>query len=1002
MKKRLLVLRCLFLWAACPAAQAAELPNYQSSFLANTFSGQAEKVLSRISAAAVSPDGKVYCNVNWDEEHKEASIYQDGHYVGQLNTYGVHPTGDAIAVAGNYAFAASGQELHRYNRHDGLGYVKLADLGENPVALAASTTQVAVTLRSGWVKLFQTNGTFIRQFAVTQPGSIAIASNGDIYVARNLFRQNEPDNPWWDCNTANPATIVRYANDGTLLSGSVSASSSWLPVHLHFDKNGLLYVADNGPDQNIKKYNVPAFTSAGTFGVVGGYLAGPIPGQTGPQRLMRPMAVGTDTNLNLYVVGSVPNVGYKDRGRVSIRKFDTSGNLLWELLGLAFVDAACPSAESDALDIYSVSNRFRMDYSKPIGQQWTHAAVTVNPFQYRVDTRPGSARIITLSGQKFMFSVGQYASPAMIHRFVGEIAVPSVRYNRQRVTMTGQPTANRKLFWRDSSGNGQSDSSDAWSLVDGDDGEFFGTWIDDAGNIWDAYWNGSQSRWKVRRFNYGGLDAVGNPIYSWSNVTEWNLPSPLNEPCHIHYDSATDTMYLSGFSAAYPKVNDQGTSDPVPWGTGGSVIYRYDNWTTTRTIHAGYPIVSNWFVKTFVNGSGTREVDFEGTTVLVGFSVAGNAGSTTSNDGYVFAHLGPKGRETARHGEVNVWRASDAGYEGFMQPINMSPANAQVGWVDTRLGIQAQRRSNGDYIVVMEEDYLQKFLLWKWTPANILKYEAETLAIAAQSTDTHRIIDAPQFSNGQGTILDSDAISDFVSYTVPNVAAGNYRVKVGVKKFTSRGFVQLAIGRADNFAGTATNVGSPMDLFAPGEEWTEIDLGMWSPISTSDKQFRFTVTGKNAASSNYTLSIDYIKLESSTSYVPVGFGAYQASNYTAAQLANPAISGPQADANRDGLANVMAYAIGISPWASPPASSLPTVSVVNGYLQLSYVRLIQPIAIGYSVEVTSDLVGWNAGPAFTTELSAVNLDATRQLVTVRDNTPAATLPRRAMRLRVDY
>jgi hypothetical protein len=76
--------------------------------------------------------------------------------------------------------------------------------------------------------------------------------------------------------------------------------------------------------------------------------------------------------------------------------------------------------------------------------------------------------------------------------------------------------------------------------------------------------------------------------------------------------------------------------------------------------------------------------------------------------------------------------------------------------------------------------------------------------------------------------------------------------------------------------------------------------------------------------------------------------------------------------------------------------------VVNGYLQITYTRLRQPMAVGYTVEVSSDLTTWNSGPTFTTELSATPLDAIRELVTVRDNAPIATNPRRTMRLQIGY
>ena len=138
--------------------------------------------------------------------------------------------------------------------------------------------------------------------------------------------------------------------------------------------------------------------------------------------------------------------------------------------------------------------------------------------------------------------------------------------------------------------------------------------------------------------------------------------------------------------------------------------------------------------------------------------------------------------------------------------------------------------------------------------------ETETLTVADSSGDTHRIIADPQFSGGSGTILDATAVGDYVTYLVQGVAAGSYDVRIGIKAFTSRGIVQLAIGRADNFVGTASNVGAPQDQYSATSLYEEIDLGTWSPGSSSDKWFQFKITGKNPSSTGFSESFDYIKL----------------------------------------------------------------------------------------------------------------------------------------------
>ncbi len=145
-----------------------------------------------------------------------------------------------------------------------------------------------------------------------------------------------------------------------------------------------------------------------------------------------------------------------------------------------------------------------------------------------------------------------------------------------------------------------------------------------------------------------------------------------------------------------------------------------------------------------------------------------------------------------------------------------------------------------------------------------LKFETESLTVPNYFTaagGTERLItDDPSMSGSTGTILDAANVGDYVTFTVPNVAAGTYDVRVRVKRFNTRGIWQLSVGRSDNFSGTASNVGTPQDEYASVADYPELDLGLWSPGSTSDKWFRFQVTGKSAASSSYSIAFDYILL----------------------------------------------------------------------------------------------------------------------------------------------
>ncbi len=139
-----------------------------------------------------------------------------------------------------------------------------------------------------------------------------------------------------------------------------------------------------------------------------------------------------------------------------------------------------------------------------------------------------------------------------------------------------------------------------------------------------------------------------------------------------------------------------------------------------------------------------------------------------------------------------------------------------------------------------------------------LQFETESVAATPSAGVTHRVITAGGFSGGAGTILDATAVGQSVTYTLPGIAAGSYDVRVGVKGLNTRGIFQLAASRAD--VASFSNIGSPQDEYSSGETYSEFDLGAWTPATTSDKSFRFTVTGKNASSSGYSIAFDYILL----------------------------------------------------------------------------------------------------------------------------------------------
>jgi alpha-L-fucosidase 2 len=165
-------------------------------------------------------------------------------------------------------------------------------------------------------------------------------------------------------------------------------------------------------------------------------------------------------------------------------------------------------------------------------------------------------------------------------------------------------------------------------------------------------------------------------------------------------------------------------------------------------------------------------------------------------------------------------------------------------------------------------------------PANIA--ETENLPATFSAGDTHQIVTNAAFSNRRGTRLNANAGGDYVAYTVSNLTAGTYHIRIGADEDRDLGQFQLSCGPV---GGELTDVGSVQDTYSPTNVayllpihlptptnlivlWTnflqELDCGTWQAPTNGNYQFKFSVTGKNAASSGYNLMFDYIKLTPAT------------------------------------------------------------------------------------------------------------------------------------------
>jgi hypothetical protein len=102
------------------------------------------------------------------------------------------------------------------------------------------------------------------------------------------------------------------------------------------------------------------------------------------------------------------------------------------------------------------------------------------------------------------------------------------------------------------------------------------------------------------------------------------------------------------------------------------------------------------------------------------------------------------------------------------------------------------------------------------------------------------------------------------------------------------------------------------------------------------------------------------------------FDEWRAGYFDAGQLADPAISGAQADADGDGKVNLIEYALGTSPLV-PERAGLNAATVDGAYLTLQFPRSKTAVDLSYAPKVTSSLGGGVAG-----RFGATGIDANRR------------------------
>jgi len=264
---------------------------------------------------------------------------------------------------------------------------------------------------------------------------------------------------------------------------------------------------------------------------------------------------------------------------------------------------------------------------------------------------------------------------------------------------------------------------------------------DKNGNIW--YTRGNSIRKiPLTRFNNGV------PVFGSEVIVTQSVPQPFTGIERLQYDADNDVMYIGGWTEDNANLlND--------WGVIGSVIGKYPDWSTGNRTAAS--VVAP-----------PKSSDGH---VMKAMSVAGD---------YVFCGL------SSDEGEIYVFRTRDLSLLGSIQ---VPAAYGLTGWLDIPFAIQAFKRSNGQYLILIEDDLKGKNILHQWCPSgdctpNDIKYPDFVVSDFAVINEHNEVITEPKAGQtvrfrvkvtNQGSVVSpagsnySDGKSFKVKFNITNV-----------------------------------------------------------------------------------------------------------------------------------------------------------------------------------------------------------------------------------------
>lgn len=719
-----------------PPFNSAALP-HETSWIGNTYPGAKKWVQQDIRAMAVTDDGTVFTNVEWDEGGGNVGEYRDGELVRYArHTHGWGASGGvSVAVNSNYVFIGMvfGNEGGGLKDEATWPPKGLKWLGVSR-RLRSDISKAAVFAEGKGGKGDTLKESFLVVAEATEKEGAQLA--GMVATEKELFVSdpNASEIKVFDCSTMKPARSWKVERAGPLaidrqgnlamleapLRGSpsrvlifgksqmpqtqVTLPPDAIPSAICFHDHRLL-VADTGPAQQILVFapmpDAKELRLERRIGEPGGILAAH--GVPGEMRFNDIRAFGCDMKGNLYIAQD----GQTGGGGTLLESYRlATSQLNWRLYGLTFVDMADVDPTSDS-DIFTKEEHFKFDYTQPAGRQWSYAGYTVDRFQYPQDPRlhiwSAGAWVRRIGGRRILFVNDMNGEHLLVYRFAAEgkseIAIPSGFFAKRHVSgerdakwLSSQP-AKGEWVWRDANGNGAFEDEEFAQPIQSANGNLKpetsdapasqGWWVDAQGNVWQATESAG-----LRFFPQQGLDPKGNPTWNYAQMRTFSTPAEFKQVKRIRYVPETDTLFLAGTTEEHRNQH---------WKPSGPVIACYDHWLK------GDRKLRWQMVAPYAGGSQGHD-----SCEPMGFDVAGE---------FVFLpYTGASKVNNVKHGRVEIFRARDGTSVGHVEP---SDDVGEIGLQDIRECLTAYRRANGEFLVMLEDDYKSKIVTYRFKPGQL-------------------------------------------------------------------------------------------------------------------------------------------------------------------------------------------------------------------------------------------------------------------------------------------